>query len=88
MSSTGQPNVFVNEYDQVYSSPNANLLPATPIASCDIDNPRDTVIPHWVSIMQPELQFSPIEFGPANYIIYWLDLPEPVPLEQDPDGTW
>jgi hypothetical protein len=88
MSSTGQPKVFVNEYDQVYSSPNANFLPAIPNACCDIDNPRDTVIPHWASIMRPELPFTPIEFGPENYIISRLDLPEPVPLEQDHDGKW
>jgi hypothetical protein len=38
--------------------------------------------------MWPELPFTPIEFGPANYIISQLDLPEPVLLEQDPDGKW
>jgi hypothetical protein len=38
--------------------------------------------------MQPELPFTPIEFGPENNIISWLDLPEAVPLEQDRDGKW
>jgi hypothetical protein len=85
---TGQPKVFVNEYDQVYLSRNANFLPAIPIAGCDIANPRDTVILHWASIMQPKLPFTPIKFGPANYIISQLNLPEPVLLEQDPDSTW
>jgi hypothetical protein len=38
--------------------------------------------------MRPELPFIPIKFGPENYIISRLDLPKPVPLEQDGDGKW
>lgn len=90
MASTGRPHVFVNEYDHVYSSPNAAYLPAIPIPGCDIDNPRDTFIPHWANVVRPELPFTPIEFDNSNYIISRLYLPPalPVPVEQTPDGKW
>jgi hypothetical protein len=88
MTSTERPNVFVNDCGDVYSSPNANFLPAIPIPDCDIDNPRDTALPHWASDVRPELPFTPLEFDFSNYIIKRLELPSPVPVEQRPDGTW
>ena len=90
MASIRRPNVFVNDHNQVYSSPNAAHLPAIPLVDCDIDNPQDTFVPHWANVVRPELPFTPIEFDMSNYIISRLAVPpsHPLPVQQTPDGSW
>src|SRR3981189_2160373 len=85
-----RPNVFVNDHNQVYSSPNAAHLPTIPLVDCDIDNPQDTFVPHWANVVRPELPFTPIEFDMSNYIISQLSVPPslPLPVQQTPDGSW
>jgi hypothetical protein len=80
--------VFIIEFDQVYSSPNTGFLSAIPLAGCDINNPQDTVIHQWASVMRPELLLTPVQLSPANYIISWLDLPKSIPFKQNPDVKW
>src|ERR1700690_4652456 len=90
MASTRRPNVFVNEHDHVYSSPNATYLPAIPIPGCDIDNSQDTSVPHWANVVRPELPFTPLQFDQSNYIMRRLSVPPslPVPVQPTPNGRW
>ena len=50
-----RPHVFVDASGRVFSSPTSDFRRPVPLPDCDIDNPEDTLIAHWGTVVRPEL---------------------------------